>query len=987
LSPVLEQLPSKFHRTLEESSEISSWATNSSFLPVSSDNSPASSPKATRTLQLRSRDIQVTSRDAQASQQRRIPIASAQRGPTIHLDVNVQYGGPTASQDSEEEEQEEVEDRDDLDTRVPPETRACAELYFERLNTAQAPNNLDIEDSTSQSISTSYRQLAQLPTVFKPLPTHALRHFGHACERMASVYLAEPSDLALFDILALPKVGLAPALSSKTPAAVRTVLDAYPAVPWPEISPSIHLETRARTLRLVEAGRLSSAARSLVGQAKIADTTPQVIADLEAKHPAGQLHPFGLATGPLPSKAPDLEDINLSLKRFASDTAPGVSGWTVPLLRQAIKLPQFGRFMVSLTASMAKGTAPGAAMLCTSRLTPLLKPDGGIRPIAVGELFYRLATKAILKAAFKKDFLLPNQLGVGSKGGVEPIVRAVERGLEGSLPQHYTHLVSLDFSNAFNTADRLEIATSLKAHAPGIYRLAKWAYNNSSDLLIGDQALKSAQGVRQGDPLGPLLFSLAIRPLLRRLMVHLGDDRLVLAYLDDIYVLSKDSTALADTYSFFEKETTSLELNKRKCASVSFEDIKRNGFKLLGTVVGPPTTRLDFLNAATASVASKLDQLRHLPHQHALILLRQCIQQDVRHLQRTLKTDDLPGCWAALDNRLSTEVKRLAAGRPDASDTVDALVKLPARFGGLGILSHADCSAHAKAAAQDDSDAVLTPLLGVSARSEQPNTTPEPETLSQAARCSHMWKDQQDNLLKNMDDKARKLLVEAASPIGRKWISIIPYNPTLRLSDYDVATGLAYRLQSPSDTGHCLWCGDKSELGHDELCLTRPRATIGRHDAVVRTIGRYLASDHSTQVEIEPHTQEGRRRNDIQWNGAPSHGRATIHFDIKVVSLLGAKSHKTTTRAPAETELVTHAAKQCIKHLDAVGRHATSVRPLSTATFKPLVFSTGGLMSKETTDEVQSWKGALGDSVFGRLGSAISLELVRARARTFGLLR
>jgi len=57
------------------------------------------------------------------------------------------------------------------------------------------------------------------------------------------------------------------------------------------------------------------------------------------------------------------------------------------------------------------------------------------------------------------------------------------------------------------------------------------------------------------------------------------------------------------------------------------------------------------------------------------------------------------------------------------------------------------------------------------------------------------------------------------------------------------------------------------------------------------------------------------------------------------------------------------------------------------ASFKPLVFSTGGLMSKETADEFQSWKGALGDSVFGRLGSAISLELVRARARTYGLLR
>jgi len=143
--------------------------------------------------------------------------------------------------------------------------------------------------------------------------------------------------------------------------------------------------------------------------------------------------------------------------------------------------------MVSLTASMAKGTAPDTAMLCTSRLTPLLKPGGGIRPIAVGRLFYRQSTQAILKVAFKKEFLLPSQLGVGSKGGVEPIVRAVDRGLEGSLPQDYTHLVSLDFSNAFNTPDRLDIAAALKAHAPGIYyRLAKWAYNDTSDLLIGD---------------------------------------------------------------------------------------------------------------------------------------------------------------------------------------------------------------------------------------------------------------------------------------------------------------------------------------------------------------------------------------------------------------------------------------------------------------------------------------------------------------------
>jgi hypothetical protein len=44
-------------------------------------------------------------------------------------------------------------------------------------------------------------------------------------------------------------------------------------------------------------------------------------------------------------------------------------------------------------------------------------------------------------------------------------------------------------------------------------------------------------------------------------------------------------------------------------------------------------------------------------------------------------------------------------------------------------------------------------------------------------------------------------------------------------------------------------------------------------------------------------------------------------------------------------------------------------------------------MSKETADEVLSWKSVLGETVFGRLGSAISIELVKARAHTYGLLR
>jgi hypothetical protein len=57
--------------------------------------------------------------------------------------------------------------------------------------------------------------------------------------------------------------------------------------------------------------------------------------------------------------------------------------------------------------------------------------------------------------------------------------------------------------------------------------------------------LSSAQGVRQGDPLSPLMFSLGIRQLLADLASALGSQRLILAYLEDIYILSDASEPAA----------------------------------------------------------------------------------------------------------------------------------------------------------------------------------------------------------------------------------------------------------------------------------------------------------------------------------------------------------------------------------------------------------------------------------------------------------
>jgi len=218
-------------------------------------------------------------------------------------------------------------------------------------------------------------------------------------------------------------------------------------------------------------------------------------------------------------------------------------------------------------------------MLCASRLVPLAKKDGGVRPIAVGEMFYRLAAKTTLKLNFRPDHLLPCQLGVGSKGGVEPIVRLINRAIDNDLERSFSTLTSLDFSNAFNELDRRDIAASVREYAPGLFRALKWAYGTATDLLLGEHIIRSAQGARQGDPFGPFIFSVAIRPLIAKLSATLGESAQIVAYLDDIYVLSTKPGTLDEIYTFFDSEAMSLRLNRSKC--------RECGIAILGTFVGP----------------------------------------------------------------------------------------------------------------------------------------------------------------------------------------------------------------------------------------------------------------------------------------------------------------------------------------------------------------------------------------------------------------
>jgi hypothetical protein len=1029
-----------------------------------------------------------------------------------------------------------------------------------------------------------FLQLASLPTTTKPISGSIAASFGEAAERLARAFIQHPSDRTLLDFLALPKVGLTPALRSREDAKDR--LEAYPLVAWPvpqltegqvPLPEDRQIDPMQSIQKQIEHGKLSRAARMLTDDSSVMQVTPEVIQSLQDKHPRGDpCQAFGSSPGPSPAPLPADSTILQALGSFKRDTAPGISGWTHHLLTLALKRPLVLEMVHTLVGLVLQGSAPGQSMLCTSRLTPLAKPDGGIRPIAVGELLYRLVVKVILRHTARPDMLLPFQFGVGSTGGVEPMIRAIQQTVDRAPGYTFTQLTSLDFKNAFNTLDRADLATGLRRFAPGLYRAARWAYGSTTDLVLtgnlGQQhLLLSSQGVRQGDPFGPLFFSLGIRTLLDRLSAHLGPHRLILAYLDDVYILSHDSQVLADVSSFFDNQAASLRLNLAKSSTHTIQDITQSGLNVLGSCVGSQAPRAAFLQAKIEEQERTLAKLPGLPHQHALLVLRECLQQNLRHLLRSLRSDDLGYLWTRYDHSLqrcvlqmqganlapqgdgldapetllnglipvqaqpdhpgpsehlesvqvdhtnwtgpcrtlpgpflenstftpsndsshapetlqddpipvqgqpdhpgpsehlesvqvdhtnwtgpcrtlpgpflenstftppcdsshapetlqddpipvqgqpdhpgpsehleSARVHQASPSRPcrtlpgpflenstftpsnDSSHAPEAslhtyhkahqLISLPAKLGGLGILSMLECAPHAYAASSEASDRTLQPLL-LSQPSEQlldDTDTPDKTPIrSQKERCTQAFEARHRDLLLTLSSAEAQAVQESATYLGRRWLSIIPFHPSLKLSDFELSAALHHRTLCPSKRAYCQHCGSRNEIMHDEVCPARPKWRIARHELLKHTLADALTRSPSLgKVRVEPFVPGSHLRTDISISGSQANGTGPQEFDITIVSLASSQFRSTDPNKNTLQQVLSRAAQA----------KNTKYASSTASKFVPLVFSLGGGMETQCSSTLQSWRDHMPFGTHSFLLRRISILLLRARFRFF----
>jgi hypothetical protein len=793
--------------------------------------------------------------------------------------------------------------------------------------------------------------------------------FTTTAERLAQAFVQNPREKELFHFLILPRVlglGLARGQLAQTLKNFPTILPDPEPEHRTDYTHQQQQEPVDRARKLLEKGFIGRASQALLNPSALLEETPDVLQTLYQKHPLGPSTPFDKAN-PRPGQVITTEAIQNAVRSIHKEKSPGLSGWTRPLLdivTHNTNSPVLAMLRL-LTDMIRQGTAPGQDLLCASRLLALEKPEGGVRPIAVGDLIYRVAYKAILTSTFQRDMLLPTQLGVNSPGGVEPIIFLLEEAIEGDNKQGYKNIASLDLSNAFNSISRRSISAAVANYAPTFYKAARWAYNQPSILLTSSGAtLASSEGVRQGDPLAPLLFSLAIRPTLEHLQ-QLLPLATIIAYLDDIYILNKDNKPLVCTATQALKNSP-VVLNPQKSMEESIQTVRQQGLKTLGTYIGPLNTRRKFLLGKLRSLSTALEKINTLPLQHLLLLLKGSVHLLLRHLLRQLNPENLQDLWEKADKVIHNLVAAVAS-RPGASQPYNLnkistlLISIPAKEGGLGIPNHQDLAKGLYQAAKSSAKTYLAHALHLTQQQEIVRTAQE--VLKETNQQNLQLLQQQ---LSTSQTKARQ---ENASYLGRQWLQILPNQKPNQLADSETTEALRTRLlvfQQQHNTP-CSYCGAFTNIGHEDVCKGATRKWIVRHNQVTRAFIKILSCRADLEVEGEPqanlddnYNQPTQKRTDF----SVLLGTSRYHYDVQIVAI-----NKDSSSTDAHQTLTKAANEKKRKYSNLGGF------------FKPMIFSAGGLMEKETAQSYKGLQRLLGPTKAKWLDNTIAMILVQARVQ------
>ena len=265
-------------------------------------------------------------------------------------------------------------------------------------------------------------------------------------------------------------------------------------------------------------------------------------------------------------------------------SAPGVTGWTGNMLSVLSNDDDCRRYLAVLCQTIINNRIPDKIreLLLTSILIPIPKDNGGIRPIAIGEMIMRCASSYAMSQISTSEieqFFLPHQFGVNVSNGCETVIHMVQQALH--HPTTPYNVLKIDMKNAFNTVPRDKILSHLFEHEQfsPIFRLAHFLYSKPSHLAIMDERghleyhanLQSCVGTRQGGNESSLLFAIPLQSILTELKKQFPTV-VIAAIVDDITLMCPDPIILKQAYDYLRHEAEhilNLVVNEVKCELIA----------------------------------------------------------------------------------------------------------------------------------------------------------------------------------------------------------------------------------------------------------------------------------------------------------------------------------------------------------------------------------------------------------------------------------
>jgi hypothetical protein len=295
-----------------------------------------------------------------------------------------------------------------------------------------------------------------------------------------------------------------------------------------------------RAKRYLEHQNLSSAMRALMSDSAFVVPTKETLQKLRDKHPAASK--AGLTEAQLQEIQDavveeaelvkvSLHDVRRVIRKAANLKAPGLDLLRFEHLKQLIgKGPEpapgdetvFCDLLAKIIDLLIAGEVP-AQVLPAFRdnvLCPLPKGEQDIRPIGMGALYRKIASKILEQ--YGKTFSAQHFGAVQDAFKPDAIANIVH-AFNFRMQEHPEHTVWLmDAENAFNRGNRYLFLHETLEHCKFMFPFMRLMYNDESQGFVcglkdGIEGVTSSEGFHQGDVLGTWAFCMTIQPLLNGL--------------------------------------------------------------------------------------------------------------------------------------------------------------------------------------------------------------------------------------------------------------------------------------------------------------------------------------------------------------------------------------------------------------------------------------------------------------------------------------